>query len=122
MTLSTNQHWIFVIAESLIQFILPRVPQGSSSCSMEKVQMTYASVIYDGSKTRHHIRPDRLGADGWAGWPALSHKHCSREPASSTSLSRKRTSNDTNQPTEQVETFNNSAYILELSLALTSLL
>ena len=55
MTHRTDQQRIFVIVESLIQFILPRVPQGSSSCSMEKVQMTYASVIYDGSKTRHHI-------------------------------------------------------------------
>ena len=44
--------------------------------------------------------PDRLGAAGWAGWPTLSHKHCLHEPASSTSLSYKRTNNDTNQPTK----------------------
>ena len=43
----------------------------------------------------------RLGLAGWLGWPAPSHGHCSNEPASSTSLSHKRTSNNTNQPTEQ---------------------
>ena len=36
--------------------------------------------------TVEHDQPDRLGAASWAGWPALSHKHCSRELASSTSL------------------------------------
>ena len=40
---------------------------------------------------------------GWLGWPAPSHGHCSYEPANITSLSHKRTSNDTNQPTEQAE-------------------
>ena len=43
----------------------------------------------------------RWAGAGWAGWPAPSHGYCSSEPASSTTLSRKRTSNDTNQPTEQ---------------------
>jgi len=45
----------------------------------------------------------RLGLAGWLGWPAPSHGHYSHEPASSTSLSHKRTSNDTNQPTEQAD-------------------
>ena len=46
------------------------------------------------------LQPDRWG---WLGWPAPSHEYCSSEPASSTSLSHKRTSNDTNQPIEQAE-------------------
>ena len=37
----------------------------------------------------------------FAGQPSPSQKYCSFEPASSTSLSHKRTSNDTNQPFEQ---------------------
>ena len=43
----------------------------------------------------------RLVLAGWLGWSAPSHGHYSFEPASSISLSHKRTSNDTNQPTEQ---------------------
>ena len=46
-------------------------------------------------------QPDRWAGAGWAGWPAPSHGYCLRETASSTSLSHKRTSKDTNQPTEQ---------------------
>ena len=46
-------------------------------------------------------QPDRLGAAGWVGWPALSIKHSLRKSVNSTSLSRKRIRNDTNQPTEQ---------------------
>ena len=46
----------------------------------------------------HNKKPDRWAG---AGWPAPSHGYYSREQASSTSLSHKRTSNDTNQPTEQ---------------------
>ena len=50
-----------------------------------------------------HVQRVRLGLAGWLDWPAPSHRHCSYEPASSTSLSHKRTSNDTNQPTEQAD-------------------
>ena len=41
------------------------------------------------------------GLAGWLGWPAPSYGYCSHEPASSTSLSHQRTTNDTNQPTER---------------------
>ena len=47
-----------------------------------------------------YMQPDRWAG---AGWPAPSHGYYLREPASSTSLSHKRTSNDTNQSTEQVD-------------------
>jgi len=40
---------------------------------------------------------------GWPGWPAPSHGHCLSKPVSSTSLSHKQISNDTNQPTKQAE-------------------
>ena len=67
--------------------------------------MEYALTYHLFSPSRQKsgliIQPVRLGAAGWLGWPALSYKHCSCEPTSSTSLSHKRTSNDTNQPTEQ---------------------
>ena len=49
------------------------------------------------------MRPVRLGLAGWADWPAPSHGYYLHEPASSISLSHKRTSNDTNQPTEQAD-------------------
>ena len=47
--------------------------------------------------------PDRWAGAGWAGWPAPSHGYYSRELANSTSLSHKRTGNDTIQPPEQAE-------------------
>ena len=62
----------------------------------------YATII---SINIYIDAPVRLGAAGWLGWPALSQKHYSHKPASSTSLSHKRTSNDTNQPTEQAVSF-----------------
>ena len=50
-----------------------------------------------GAQIFHAYAPCSAGA----GWLPPSHGHYSHEPASSTSLSRKRTSNDTNQLTKQ---------------------
>ena len=59
--------------------------------------------------------PSRWESDGWegadlpcspgAGGSASSHEHYLHESTSSTSLLYKRTSNDTNQPTEQANIF-----------------
>ena len=66
-------------------------------------QSTYSHYDLD-SILMKRLAPCSAGA-GWLGWPAPSQGHCSNEPASSTFLSHKRTSNNTNQPTEQaVET------------------
>ena len=69
--------------------------------SLTPVQHRYKPSTYPSVLISMHSRRVRLGLAGWLGWPAPSHGHCSNEPASSTSLSHKRTSNDTNQPTEQ---------------------
>ena len=55
------------------------------------------------SNDLHVYQSNRLGLAGWTDWPAPSYGYYSHEPANSTSLSHKRTSNDTNQPTEQAD-------------------
>ena len=67
----------------------------------QKSYYVFVQVIMEKSRLYLYSVIGWGGLAGWLGWPAPLHRHCLYESASSISLSHKRTSNDTNQPTEQ---------------------